>query len=123
MKSLYSMKVTDASAGPFIQSLSVTGGKIDCSVGPGVGRGLTTVQPGGAPVLIALACVGVLVAAVTGLAEGDGRTAAWLVVVDVDGLAWQAAKTRVNNRSRVKKRLKLVSPRSVLPAGWHLIVP
>jgi len=44
-KSLYSMIVTLASAAPLVQSASPTGGKMDCSVGPGVGWRDTTVQP------------------------------------------------------------------------------
>jgi hypothetical protein len=44
MKSLYSMSVILASAGPETQSCALTGGKIEASVGPGVGRGLMTVQ-------------------------------------------------------------------------------
>src|SRR4030042_1498151 len=39
------MMVTLAVAGPFTQSVSVTGGKIDSAVGPGVGFFVITVQP------------------------------------------------------------------------------
>jgi hypothetical protein len=39
------MIVTLALAGPFTQSVSLTGGKIDAAVGPGVGFVLMTVQP------------------------------------------------------------------------------
>lgn len=38
------MIVTLASSGPWVQSDSLTGGIMDCSVGPGVGWRLTTVQ-------------------------------------------------------------------------------
>lgn len=41
------MIVMAALSGPYTQSLSPTGGNMDCSVGPGVGRGLITVQPAG----------------------------------------------------------------------------
>jgi hypothetical protein len=47
MKSLYSSRVTEASAGPWTQSSLLTGGKSESCVGPGVGRGLITVHPAG----------------------------------------------------------------------------
>ena len=43
------MIVMEAVSGPRTQSWSLAGGNSDCSVGPGVGWGLTTVQPAEAP--------------------------------------------------------------------------
>ena len=39
------MIVTLALLGPFVQSVSLTGGNFDSAVGPGVGFSVTTVQP------------------------------------------------------------------------------
>ena len=51
--------VMAAFSGPDTQSSSLAGGNKDCSVGPGVGRGLTTVQPGGGESLEATSSEGV----------------------------------------------------------------
>jgi len=94
MKSLYSMSVILASAGPETQSCAPTGGKIESSVGPGVGRGLMTVQwaepetevLGG--VWVGATSEGIGEEVTLGIAVGGGLV--WL---------WQAAR----RRPRIKK--------------------
>lgn len=90
---------------------------MDCWVGPGVGCGLTTVQPCGMDVVPAGSREGVgelvpawvvgAAAIALGWAVGeDIGTAA----VGVDGLPWQLASTQAIKIAGKMKRLGMISP-------------
>ena len=107
-KSPYSMIVTLASSGPCAQSVALTGGISDCSVGPGVGSRLTAVQ---------LASDGSTDWSSAGVGETSGRggssglgvtPSSWPGCtcssggeVGLAGVLWQAARNNNNNTERV----------------------
>jgi hypothetical protein len=91
------MIVTVEVTGPRVQSLSVTGAKRDCSVGPGVGIMLTSVHPD----------IGI------GVALGVGVSAGVEVFTDkgvppLFGLP-QAANIRVSQMKGIRIRLEVIS--------------
>jgi hypothetical protein len=93
------MIVTAAVSGPRIQSSALTGGNSDCSVGPGVGWGLTTVQ--------AAAAAGPRVAAVSEtlvrrVAVGAGKTSVGKSPAVGSGALWVAPWQAVRRKARTK---------------------
>jgi len=108
-----------ALSGPYTQSLSTTGGKTDCSVGPGVGRGLITVHPAGALVSSLFACVGVE-SGFSVVGEDSARTGDWAALeasltasasgVCVVVLPWQLAVTSVKSVKKKNNRFNILFP-------------
>jgi hypothetical protein len=104
--------VMGASSRPDIQSSSLTGGNIDCSVGPGVGRALTTVHPGGGESPASSSSVEIEVSwaasVFTGVSSGasvlctDSVSFGFSVATGV--LLWQAAKIMAMNITKISKR-------------------
>jgi hypothetical protein len=108
------MMVIEAVSGPITQSWSLTGGKRDCSVGPGVGSGLTTVQPAEVPEASVPAAAG----SVDG---GDDSTDGWVaakasVVAEGAGsvlagaFPWHAPSSKAIRMAGMRKRFKRISP-------------
>lgn len=84
-----------------LRSSTDAGGKSDCSVGPGVGQGLITVQPGGAPLSGELAGV---VGEASSFNAGAVGAGAETVSDGMGGaLPPQAVKERM--KTRISKRL------------------
>ena len=120
-KSLYSMIVTAAVSSPRTQSDSVTGAKMDSSVGPGVGSNDSTVQFARTTESLAGASYEDLVAAGSEISVGAVVSADDCVSVTF-GLAatpsvgvelWQAVNTRVNRMNVIKISFFIVQCLSV----------
>jgi hypothetical protein len=98
------------------QSASLMAGKMDCKVGPGVGKGLSTVQPGEVASSETIASAGVGDFSNSGVSEGLGKDVAKGASVgsaSVGALAWQAVRTNINKNKRTLNFLKVVPP--ILP--------
>lgn len=87
------MMVTAAVSGPRLQSASEAFGNIACKVGPGVGAGLTTVQPGSADTIPGSGVMEGMVFCV-GMVDGAGEVSFAICVLAL----LQALSSRVSSK-------------------------